>query len=397
MKPLTITSFTLTTALGVGKDKNFAALRAEETGLHPCDFFDVADIPCWIGKVKGLDEFTLPGNWAHFDCRNNRLALLILEQDGFRDAVSKTIKTYGADRVGCFIGTSTSGIHQSELAYIEREKNHQQQLPEWYDYQGTHLTSSGAEFVQQALGLSGPCLAISTACSSSAKVFASAERAIRAGLCDAAVVGGVDSLCLTTLYGFNALQLVDSDICRPSDSNRKGLSIGEAGGFALVEKASDDTGLRIVGIGESSDAHHMSAPHPEGLGAIMSMRQALSNAGLSIDQIDYINLHGTGTRSNDLSESLAISSLFGTSTACSSTKGWTGHTLGAAGIIESIFSLYALQNNWAPRSLNTQSLDEAISINVLLESKALKINNVLSNSFGFGGSNCSLIFSEANS
>lgn len=392
MKPLSITNYTLTTALGVGKAKNLAGLQTETTGLAPCQFLDVNDLPCWIGEVEGLDSFALPNEWSHFECRNNRLAYLALQQDGFQQAVAAAVDRYGAERIACYIGTSTSGIHQTELAYIERQQQHMQQLPTWYDYQGSHLTSSVALFVQQLLGLTGPCLAMSTACSSSAKVFACAERAIRAGLCDAAVVGGVDSLCLTTLYGFNSLQLVDSEICKPSDKNRNGLNIGEAGGFALLQRDRDDVSIKLLGYGESSDAHHMSAPHPEGLGAVLSMRQALASAELTADAIDYINLHGTGTRSNDLSESTAVNSVFGSNTPASSTKGWTGHTLGAAGIIEAIFAIQAIEQNWVPRTLNTNEIDAAISINVLQQSQALSVNNVLSNSFGFGGSNCSLIF-----
>lgn len=393
MKPLSITSYTLTTALGEGREKNISALQAESSGLTPCDFFDVNDIPSWIGEIDQLNTAALSGNWKEFDCRNNRLAAVALAQDGFTQAVANAVQQYGAHRVGCYIGTSTSGIHQTELAYIERDKEQKESLPPWYDYQGTHLTSSVAQFTQQILGLSGPCLAISTACSSSAKVFASAERAIRANLCDAAVVGGVDTLCLTTLYGFNALQLVDSNICRPSDQNRNGLNIGEAGGFALLERDKDDVAIRLIGYGESSDAHHMSAPHPEGLGAIMSMRQALDNAKLSPSDIDYINLHGTGTRSNDTAEALAIESVFGGAIPCSSTKGWTGHTLGAAGIVEAIFAIEALNQQWAPCTLNTKTIDSAIKTNVLLESQSIAAKHVLTNSFGFGGSNCSLIFS----
>jgi len=216
---------------------------------------------------------------------------------------------------------------------------------------------------------------------------------MRAGLCDAAVVGGVDSLCLMTLYGFNALQLVSPDICRPADARRNGLSIGEAAGFALVEwPAPARSGLALLGYGESSDAHHMSAPEPEGRGALAAMKGALERAGLAAGDIDYINLHGTATPANDAAEDKAVVALFGAATPCSSTKGWTGHTLGAAGILEAVISLLAIENRFAPQSLNTEQKDPKLGGNVLLAPREGPVRRVLSNSFGFGGSNCSLVF-----
>ena len=299
-------------------------------------------------------------------------------------------KRYGADRVGVFMGTSTSGTHQTELAY--RARGADGALPGWYDYEHTHSPFSIAQFVRQELQLKNLAMALSTACSSSAKVFASAQRAMRAGLCDAAVVGGVDSLCLMTLYGFNALQLISADPCRPSDVRRNGISIGEAAGFALLEWPQEhDSRLQLLGYGESSDAHHMSAPEPEGRGALAAMSAALERAGLKPGEIDYINLHGTATPANDAAEGKAVCTLFGEQTPCSSTKGWTGHTLGAAGIIEAIIGLLAIEQGFLPRSLNTEQKDPAIRANILLETREQKIRHVLSNSFGFGGSNCSLV------
>jgi len=214
-----------------------------------------------------------------------------------------------------------------------------------------------------------------------------------AGRCDAAVVGGVDSLCLTTLYGFNSLQLVSAEPCRPADIRRNGLSIGEAAAFALLEPGAGE--LMLLGYGESSDAHHMSAPDPEGRGAIAAMRAALARAGLEPRQIDYINLHGTATSANDLAEDRAVRSVFGREVPQSSTKGWTGHTLGAAGIVEAALSLICIQEGILPRSLNTREKDPAIAGNVLLETRRARVERVLSNSFGFGGSNCSLVFGSA--
>ena len=292
------------------------------------------------------------------------------------------------------MGTSTSGIHQTELAY--RARGADGALPDWYDYTHTHSPFSIAGFVQRELDLSGVALTLSTACSSSAKVFASAHRAMSTGQCDAAVVGGVDSLCLMTLYGFNALQLVSADACRPADAKRNGISIGEAAGYALLEwpeRAASK--VQLLGYGESSDAHHMSAPQPEGRGALAAMGAALRRASLQPGDVDYVNLHGTATPANDAAEDKAVCALFGERTPCSSTKGWTGHTLGAAGILEAVIAELAIAHGYAPRSLNTREKDPQIRANVLLEGREAPIRRVLSNSFGFGGSNCSLVLGAA--
>tara|TARA_R110002073_G_scaffold94147_2_gene219169 strand:- start:24801 stop:25973 length:1173 start_codon:yes stop_codon:yes gene_type:complete len=387
----------LTSSLGRGRDQHLQRLLNGQSGLAPCRFPGAENLNAFVGEVDGLDRVELPAALERFDCRNNRLAWLGLAQDSFRTAVEKAVARHGASRVAVFIGTSTSGIQQTELAYRALDMGKESpQLPDWYCYEGTHNASSVAEFVRLTLGLEGASSAVSTACSSSAKVFASAHRAIRAGLCDAAVVGGVDSLCLTTLHGFNALQLVAQDICRPFDAARQGLSIGEAAGFALLEQNSDD-GLApcLLGYGESSDAYHMSAPHPEGKGAYRAMSDALSRAALAPADIDYINLHGTGTRANDQVESLAVQRLFGSAVPCSSTKGFTGHTLGAAGIVEAVIALLCLQRGLRPASLNIRDIDPEINLALLLAAREQALDTVLSNSFGFGGSNCSLILGRA--
>ena len=387
---LTITAHTLTTALGAGINANWVKLCAGETGLRACHFFDIVDLSTWVGEVNDVDSVCVPAELEKFNCRNNRLAFLGLQQDNFLQQAQNATSHYGKERVGVFIGTSTSGIHQTERAYLSRNSV-SDSLPAWYHYAETHNTYSVAEFVRCVVGAEGISAAISTACSSSAKVFASAYRAIKSGLCDAAIVGGVDSLCLTTLYGFNSLQLISNEMCRPSDKQRTGISIGEAAGFALLERAGDST-INLMGYGESSDAYHMSSPHPGGEGALLAMQAALDMAGLTPANIDYINLHGTGTTANDLAESIAVNQLFGNLIPCSSTKGWTGHTLGAAGIVEAVFSLLCLNKGFVPQSLNTREKDPQITINIVMENQHKSLRYVLSNSFGFGGSNCSLIF-----
>ncbi len=394
MQALRISHYTLTTALGRGAQAQRRALLEERGGLTPCASgpgFDDAQLPAWIGRVAGIEQPGLPGRLREFDCRNNRLAWLALQQDGFLAAVAAARERYGAARIGLFLGTSTSGVYQTELAY--RARDAAGALPDWYSYPHTQNCGSVGYCVRQALALAGPTLVISTACSSSAKVFASAARYIQAGLIDAAVVGGVDSLCLTTLYGFSSLQLVSAQPCRPADAARDGISIGEAAGFALLEKDAGK-GVRLLGYGESSDAHHMSAPDPGGGGALLSMRRALDKAQLAPQDIDYINLHGTATPANDLSEGKAVHQLFGTRVACSSTKGWTGHCLGAAGIVETLFCALALEHGFAPKSLNTQQVDAQIPNQILLETQRRPLRQALTNSFGFGGSNCSLILGQ---
>jgi 3-oxoacyl-[acyl-carrier-protein] synthase-1 len=221
---------------------------------------------------------------------------------------------------------------------------------------------------------------------------------IAAGVIDAAVVGGVDSLCLTTLYGFHSLQLTSARPCRPFDVARDGISIGEAAAFALLERAPDslDAGdVLLLGVGESSDAHHMSAPHPEGLGARRAMEAALAAAGLAPGDIDYINLHGTATPSNDRSESLAVRGVFGAGTACSSTKGATGHTLGAAGALEAVICALGLKAGLLPGGVNTVQVDPGLATHYLRTNVRYPARRMLSNSFGFGGANCSVILGLA--
>ena len=382
--------------MGRSLPQTLAALRQRRGGLAP-NAFDTVDLPTFTGEVPGVDAVRLPAQLRAFDCRNNRLAYLGMMQDGFADAVATAARTYGAQRVGIFLGTSTSGILQTELAYRRRDLFNGA-LPADFVYDTTHNTFSLADFTRHYFGLTGPAVVVSSACSSSAKVFASAGRMMAAGLIDAAVVGGVDSLCLTTLYGFNSLGLISSQACRPFDVARDGISIGEAAAFALLERVPeclDEDAVLLLGVGESSDAYHMSSPHPDGLGARMAMREALKTAHLDPGDIDYINLHGTATPSNDAAETKAVSAVFGSSTPCSSTKGATGHTLGAAGGLEAVICALALQNGLMPGGLNTQQLDPLLPLNYLLENREQPASRVLSNSFGFGGTNCSLIFGRA--
>lgn len=397
MKPLLLSHFTATSCIGRGLDQTLDALRLGRSGLAPCAFETVA-LDTFVGEVAGLDDVQLPPHLAAFDCRNNRLAQLAFTQDNFAAAVRAAAAKYGHQRIGVFIGTSTSGILETELAYRRRDPV-SGALPDDFHYRTQHNTFSVADFTRHYFELTGPAVVVSSACSSSAKVFSSARRMMAAGLIDAALVGGVDTLCLTTLYGFNSLGLTAAQACRPYDAARDGISIGEAGAFALLEHAPEelaDDAILLLGVGESSDAYHMSSPHPEGLGARMAMQAALNMAGLTAQDIDYINLHGTATPSNDAAEGKAVAALFGATTPCSSTKGATGHTLGAAGGLEAVICALALQHGLLPAGINTRELDPAIQLNYLLANRTQAVARVMSNSFGFGGTNCSLIFGRAN-
>lgn len=379
----------MTSCLGHGLAAITAALQAERSGLKPCDF-ETVDIDTWIGEVEGLDAVRLRDELFRFDCRNNRLALLGLQQDGFEEAVFDAIQRHGPDRVGVFVGTSTAGILQTELAYRQRDPT-TGALPQSFHYAETHNAYSVADFLCQHFGLRGPSVALSAACASSAKAFGNAARMIKVGLIDAAIVGGVDSLCLTTLYGFRSLELTSRQPCRPCDQARDGISIGEAAGLALLQRDGPADALRLLGVGESSDAHHMSSPHPQGRSAQIAIRDALSAAGLRPDQIDYVNLHGTGTPSNDSAEGQAVHAVFGDMVPCSSTKAATGHTLGAAGAIEVVISLLAIRDGFMPAGLNIKQPDPAIRIDYLTHSRQARVDHVLSNSFGFGGANASVV------
>jgi 3-oxoacyl-[acyl-carrier-protein] synthase-1 len=396
MTPLVLSKFTATSCIGRGTAQTLESVVSERSGLAPCRF-ETVRLDTHVGEVAGVDAQGLPPEWRRWDCRNNRLAEIGLQQDGFAEAIEETARRYGRARVGMFLGTSTAGILQTELAYRARDPV-TGALPEAFDYAGTHNTFSVADYLRRRLRLEGPAVVVSCACASSAKVFGAAQRMIEAGLIDAALVGGVDSLCLTTLYGFHSLQLCAAGPCRPFDVARDGISIGEAAAYALLERpssrtASDD--VLLLGVGESNDAYHMSAPHPEGRGARLAMEAALLDAGLEPGAIDYINLHGTGTPSNDRSESHAVTSVFGTSTPCSSTKGATGHALGAAGGLEAVISALALQNSLMPGGVNTEHVDETLAALYIRHNRSAALRRVLTNSFGFGGTNCSLILGRA--
>lgn len=346
--------------------------------LH-LDTIQVGQISC---ELPALNDFPL-----HFQSRNNQIAYHAYQQIG--EMVEQLKKHYPIERIGVILGTSTSGIAQGEEAM--KAKQGQGGFPENYHYRQQEM-SNVAEFICHLAKLSGFALTISTACSSGGKTFVTAGDMIHAGLLDAAIVGGVDSLCGMTVNGFSALESTSAGICQPSSINRDGINIGESAALAVLSK--NKSHLRFLAGGESSDAHHMSAPHPEGQGAIDAMRQALEKAQLDPKQIDYINLHGTATPKNDLMEAIAVSSLFPHQPFVSSSKGNVGHTLGAAGATELAFCCLVLEQQKLAPHVWDKMADPAIpQLNWVDDVNAITkpIQYCLSNSFAFGGNNVSLI------
>ena len=386
-----IAAYSTLHAAGVDNFESWQAIVNGRSGLRP-NTLPWCDLPTWIGEVVAAGDTPLPAGLTTWDCRTHRLAWLALQRNDFQKAVDSVVARYGASRIGLILGSSTAGIRSTEIAYKEwRSHGH---WPDDFEYRHTHSWDGLCRFTAGLLGLQGPMVTISTACSSSAKVFTMAQRWIDCGLIDAAVVGGVDSLCLTTLLGFNALQLLSSDICRPFDSARSGISIGEAAGFALLDR--NPAVVNLVGGGESSDAWHMSAPHPDGLGAQAAMQEAMTAANLRPADIGYVNAHGTATPANDRAEAAAMRAVFGQDPApISSTKGITGHTLGAAGITEAIVVIQALEQQTIPPSANLRDVDPRLGLDVVTHARRGELRYAMSNSFGFGGTNCSLIFHKA--
>lgn len=376
-------------ALGDGHAQVKSRLYSGESGVTVTGRWSPGrELP--LGTVQAeLPSMThLP---PHQRSRNNALALAALAQ--IRPAVEAAIARVGADRVGVVLGTSTSGIGETEQAIGRHAEVGS--LPDDFHYAVQEM-GSPAEMLARELGLTGPAYVHSSACSSSAKAMASAARMINMGLCDAVISGGADSLCTFTVAGFASLESVSAARCNPMSVNRKGINIGE--GAALFLMSADTAPVALLGWGESSDGHHMSAPDPEGGGARLAMTQALRRAGLEAAQIDYINMHGTATPQNDAMESRVIEALFGLEVPVSSTKPFTGHALGAAAAIEAALCWLAMQDDnpegKLPPHLWDGAADPALPVLNLARvgaSLGRPLRHALSTSFAFGGSNAALV------
>jgi 3-oxoacyl-[acyl-carrier-protein] synthase I len=357
-------------------------LSGDRSGLIATDEFG---FPAVVGQVKAeLPEIASP----FYACRNNQLLLAALSQ--IRATVDSMIDKFGCDRVGVVLGTSTSGVRNTELALANA-------LPEQFHYKQQQM-GAGADFLAAHLGLTAPAYTISTACSSSGKAFASARHLISLGLCDAVIVGGADSLCSLTLHGFAALESLSTGYCKPFGKHRNGINIGEAASLFVLSK--EPAAVELLGIGASSDAYHFSAPDPEGTAVITAMQLALNDAGKQAREVDYLNLHGTATVLNDAMESKAVNTLFGSHVAASSSKGMTGHTLGAAAALELGFCWLLLSDNEHGAlipNINDDELDsELLALNLVKQGAGLgrNINICQSNSFAFGGNNVSIVIAR---
>jgi len=388
---LYINSCGLINALGSTRKTVLENLIAGNTsGVVPWDI-QVQDKTVYVGQIsEPLPE--VPARLAQFDCRNNQLILSALEQI---DTEVEALKgRYASDRIAIVLGSSTSGILEGENALEEKTKSGQ--FPAAFDYRQQEIGTL-AIFLREYLGLTGLAYTVSTACSSSAKVFANARRLLNSDMCDAVIVGGSDSLCRLTLNGFSSLESVSAGRCQPMSANRDGINIGEAAALFIVTREPSE--IALLGVGESSDAHHMSAPHPQGVGAIQAMRAALDEAGLASSEVSYINMHGTATPLNDAMESIAIEQVFGLETPVSSTKPLVGHTLGAAGATEVGFCWLLLSEENPDGRLPPHIWDGMVDgkipeINLVKSEENIAISSgtaFLSNSFAFGGNNASVI------
>ncbi len=345
-----------------------------------------------VGQVR--DPLVhIPDTLAEFDCRNNQLLATAAEQ--IRAGIDGLRARYGPDRIAIVIGTSTSGIAAGEEAAHEIAATGA--MPSSYHYRQQEI-GAAAEFLARYMELDGPRYTISTACSSSAKAFAAARRLLAAGMADAAIVGGADSLCQLTTNGFDALESMSAGICKPFSVNRDGINVGE--GAALFLMTPDEAPIRVAGIGESSDAYHVSAPEPSGQGAELAIRAALDDAGTDAGAIGYVNLHGTATPKNDEMESCVVDRVFGTDMPCSSTKSQIGHTLGAAGAQEIGLCWLLLDESNEDRRLPAHLWDgevdpELAPIRLTGDGEHWDRGLFMSNSFAFGGSNVSVVIGDA--
>ena len=390
ISPVAITAYQCVSAAGDDTEALWRSLNSNQTCLKPLQLFELP-FTTVVGEITSPLPDIRPELRA-YDCRNAKVALRALNQGGFRTAVEQAMARHGAGRVGLVLGTSTSGIYDSEAAYVHFLQHGQ--MPGDFNFTRRHTAQATAEFLRLELGLRGPCHAISTACSSSAKALGVGQRLIAADVCDAVLVAGVDTLCRLTLHGFHSLQLVSTEPCRPMDINRCGINIGEAAALLLLERMAVDNAhhSRLLAVGESSDAHHMSAPHPEGAGAAAAMRRALALAGKEPGQVDYINLHATATPLNDLAEAKAVACVFADTPPCSGVKGLLGHTLGAAGAVGAIVSLLALERGLLPGTCGLDDADPQCACPVLAAPRpGVYPRLIVSNAFGFGGNNASIL------
>lgn len=392
--PIGVAAWTVSTAAGLGAQALADAIRTHRSGLAPNADASMP-LPTSVGRIHAIDTMDWPEAWREWDSRATRLARLAAAQDGFDAAVAAARERFGPRRVALALGTSAATIGASEAAY--RHLDAEGRFPAGRRSPRLNTPHAIADVLQRGWAIEGPCVTVSTACSSSAKVFASAQRWLSLGWADAVVVGGVEALSASLLYGFRALGLVAEGPCRPFDAARGGISVGEAAGLALLTR--EDAPIRLVGHGESNDAHHMSSPHPQGLGAQKALDAALQRAGLAAADIDFVNLHGTASAMNDEVEAALVARRYRDDVHACATKGLTGHTMGAAGIVEAAVCFLALQGQGRAGSVHTAGADPAFgpvfARQLALRPDAERATRAASHSFGFGGNNAVLVFDAA--
>ena len=387
VEPVAITGMTLSNALGNSCDEVRNALVRPESKLGPSPV--AVPFKTAVGAIHG-DLPSLDAELGPWSTRLTRIAKqLVLNLESELAALRGR---WRPERIALILGTSTAGAETTEAAFQHFLATGK--LPEDYDLWRQHTYGAVLHVMRSLTGAQGPGWVVSTACTSSAKPLATAQRLIGAGLIDAAIVGGIDTLCAMTLCGFHALGALSANPCRPFSKARDGISIGEGGALLLLERNGEPI-VWLDSVGESSDAYHISAPHPQGLGAKLAMQRALDRAGCSPADIDHINAHGTGTPHNDSAEANAIQELFGDQVPVVSTKGYTGHTLGAAGATEAVLASFALTDGWIPASPGATPVDEKITINIATERRVGRFRRVLSNSFAFGGNNVCVLLRSA--
>ncbi len=383
-----ITAWSTVNGLGTTTEQVMSALRSGRASLSPPPSGTPFETVC---GVVDADLAALPETMKRFDSRNNRFVQQALSE--IEASLDAARDRWGPQRIGICVGSSTAAMDEIESAYATQSETGE--IPSGFDVFASGSFDGLVRALRGLTELEGPAAVVSNACASSGKAFASAKRWIDTGVVDAVLVGGADCLCQITLRGFHSLGLLSGEPARPFSRERRGINIGEGAAFALVERSGE--GPRLLGAGESSDAHHMTTPDPEGRGAQNAMAAAISDAGVSTVDIDYVNAHGTGTAFNDAMESRAIRATLGAAAdpIVVSTKGYLGHTLGAAGAIEAVFVLESLRNRWIPASVGAEPLDPEIDLNVPTTTTETDVRLALSNSFAFGGSNVSLVFGVA--
>lgn len=345
------------------------------------------------GSYFGQIKAKLPRLDEYHEHKSRNSAVLAFLTDSIKDSINELKQKYTKDRIAIILGTSTSGLDETEN---ELKKFMQTGVPSRDFYYKSQEFGDPSMFLADYLEIDGPAYTISTACSSSARALICGKRMLESGLVDAVIAGGADTLCKVPINGFNSMGVLSQERCLPFNKNRAGINIGEGGGLMILSK--EKASLELLGVGESSDAYHVSSPDPSGAGAISAMEMALNDASLTTDDIGYVNLHGTATKLNDAMESKAMASLFKGKVPCSSTKYMTGHTLGAAGIVEAAILCYLLKHDLdlPVQDFSHDEIDDTLDECGLIKEKIkAKKKVMMSNSFAFGGNNASIIIAKA--